>query len=93
MPVAKSSSGDVESGAGTPTPSLGVQQDIRTPASTVQLLSKIPRILPHERVFPIQIGSELFKLSGASISSDGMSRSGLPPSLAPPPCAVRNIGV
>ncbi|KAI5805608.1 hypothetical protein DFH27DRAFT_512591 [Peziza echinospora] len=33
----------------------------------------IPRILPHERVFPIQIGSELFRLSGASISSDAPS--------------------
>lgn len=33
--------------------------------------TRIPKILPHERVFPIQIGSELFKLSGASISSDG----------------------
>lgn len=32
----------------------------------------IPSILPHERVFPIQVGSELFKLSGASISSDGV---------------------
>lgn len=32
----------------------------------------IPNILPHERVFPIQIGSDLFRLSGASISSDGM---------------------
>jgi hypothetical protein len=32
----------------------------------------IPDILPHERVFPIQIGSELFRLSGASISSDGL---------------------
>lgn len=32
----------------------------------------IPLILPHERVFPIQIGSELYRLSGASISSDGM---------------------
>src|SRR5690349_6454183 len=31
----------------------------------------IPNILPHERVFPVQLGSELFKLSGASISSDG----------------------
>lgn len=31
----------------------------------------IPRILPHEKVFPIQIGNELFRLSGASISSDG----------------------
>ena len=33
----------------------------------------IPNILPHERVFPVQLGSELFKLSGASISSDGAS--------------------
>ena len=32
----------------------------------------IPNVLPHERVFPIQIGQELFRLSGASISSDGM---------------------
>ena len=30
-------------------------------------------LLPKERVFPIQIGSELFRLSGASISSDGPS--------------------
>lgn len=37
----------------------------------LKLMSKIPRILPHERVFPIQIGSKLFKLSGASLSSDG----------------------
>lgn len=43
------------------------------PQSTnpIQLISKIPFILPHERVFPIQIGSELYKLSGASLSSDG----------------------
>lgn len=34
-------------------------------------IHKIPPILPRERVFPIQIGSELFKLSGASLSSDG----------------------
>ncbi|KAL7624207.1 hypothetical protein AAE478_005766 [Parahypoxylon ruwenzoriense] len=43
------------------------------PPSDPKLISKIPRILPHERVFPIQIGSELFKLSGASISSDAPS--------------------
>ncbi|GJC85951.1 uncharacterized protein ColLi_08789 [Colletotrichum liriopes] len=36
-------------------------------------VATIPHILPHERVFPIQIGNELFKLSGASISSDGAS--------------------
>lgn len=33
-----------------------------------------PSILPPEKVFPIQIGSELFRLSGASISSDGTVR-------------------
>lgn len=32
--------------------------------------SSVP-VLPAEKVFPIQIGSELFRLSGASISSDG----------------------
>ncbi|KAI3391930.1 hypothetical protein diail_6600 [Diaporthe ilicicola] len=41
--------------------------------SAIQLISKIPYILPHERVFPIQIGSELYKLSGASLSSDAPS--------------------
>jgi hypothetical protein len=40
---------------------------------TEATISKIPHILPHERVFPIQIGTELFKLSGASISSDAPS--------------------
>ncbi|KAB5583535.1 hypothetical protein GE09DRAFT_1278732 [Coniochaeta sp. 2T2.1] len=42
-------------------------------SSTLELVTNIPNILPHERVFPIQIGSELFKLSGASISSDAPS--------------------
>jgi hypothetical protein len=37
-----------------------------------RLNTDIPRILPHEKVFPIQIGTELFRLSGASISSDGV---------------------
>lgn len=32
-----------------------------------------PSILPPEKVFPVQIGSELFRLSGASISSDAPS--------------------
>lgn len=43
------------------------------PPQTEASISKIPPILPRERVFPIQIGGELFKLSGASISSDGKS--------------------
>ncbi|KAI9847150.1 MAG: hypothetical protein M1837_003012 [Sclerophora amabilis] len=38
-----------------------------------QTFPEIPAILPHEKVFPIQIGSELFRLSGASISSDAPS--------------------
>ncbi|KAM0330736.1 hypothetical protein ACHAQA_003688 [Verticillium albo-atrum] len=45
----------------------------RSPPTTQKDVIKIPRILPHERVFPIQIGSRLFKLSGASISSDAPS--------------------
>lgn len=40
-------------------------------SSARKMNTDIPDILPHERVFPIQIGSELFRLSGASISSDG----------------------
>lgn len=31
----------------------------------------IPMVLPARKVFPIQIGDKLFRLSGASISSDG----------------------
>lgn len=33
----------------------------------------IPEILPHEQVFQIQVGERLFKLSGASLSSDAPS--------------------
>ncbi|KAK9459256.1 uncharacterized protein V1516DRAFT_679425 [Lipomyces oligophaga] len=33
----------------------------------------IPRVLPHEQVFPIQVGDTLFRLSGASLSSDAPS--------------------
>ncbi|CUM63572.1 uncharacterized protein PRCAT00001151001 [Priceomyces carsonii] len=33
----------------------------------------IPRILPHEHVFSIQVGYKMFKLSGASLSSDAPS--------------------
>jgi len=47
------------------------QQQPTPQPSDLVLVNKIPKILPHERVFPIQIGSELFKLSGASLSSDG----------------------
>lgn len=33
----------------------------------------IPNILPHEQVFSIQVGQQLFQLSGASLSSDAPS--------------------
>ncbi|KAH6680238.1 BTB/POZ domain-containing protein [Halenospora varia] len=48
---------------------------LRDPAVVTarKMNTDIPNILPHERVFPIQIGSELFRLSGASISSDAPS--------------------
>jgi hypothetical protein len=39
--------------------------------------SAAPLVLPARKVFPIQIGDKLFRLSGASISSDGMSMSSL----------------
>jgi len=35
--------------------------------------SATPLVLPARKVFPIQIGDKLFRLSGASISSDGKS--------------------
>ncbi|POS72895.1 BTB/POZ domain-containing protein [Diaporthe helianthi] len=53
--------------------SSAAAQALAQSPSPAQLLSKIPHILPHERVFPIQIGSELYKLSGASLSSDAPS--------------------
>jgi hypothetical protein len=41
------------------------------PPTAIIGTSTIPSTLPPEKVFSIQIGSELFRLSGASISSDG----------------------
>jgi hypothetical protein len=49
----------------------GLDEEQPMETSPTQAVNHIPNILPHERVFPIQIGCELFKLSGASISSDG----------------------
>ncbi|KAJ5046761.1 uncharacterized protein L3040_003991 [Drepanopeziza brunnea f. sp. 'multigermtubi'] len=48
---------------------------LRAPAVATarKLNTDIPKTLPHEKVFPIQIGTELFGLSGASISSDAPS--------------------
>lgn len=45
----------------------------RTRRRTLPDAGDAPFVLPPRKVFPIQIGSELFRLSGASISSDGMS--------------------
>lgn len=47
-------------------------------ATTVGILEghydpNIPQILPHDRMYNIQIGTKLFKISGASLSSDGPS--------------------
>ncbi|KAL2024358.1 hypothetical protein VTK56DRAFT_8840 [Thermocarpiscus australiensis] len=51
---------------------MGIDQK-QFQSDSADLVTRIPNILPHERVFPIQIGTELFKLSGASISSDAPS--------------------
>ncbi len=83
MAVAKAA---VDAQTQSVTMQLDQDKGSQTPTSTVQLISKIPKILPHERVFPIQIGSELFKLSGASLSSDGELV--LPPSPLPRQCAA-----
>ena len=57
------------------------QPSAKIPSATAKETGKAPgggsrkppvaSILPPEKVFPIQIGSDLFRLSGASISSDG----------------------
>lgn len=45
--------------------------DLTRERRIVEISSKLTTVLPAGKVFPIQIGSELFRLSGASISSDG----------------------
>ncbi|PQE29502.1 BTB POZ domain-containing protein [Rutstroemia sp. NJR-2017a WRK4] len=47
----------------------GILRDPNVPQAR-KYNTDIPDELPHEKVFPIQIGTELFKLSGASLSSD-----------------------
>jgi len=54
-----------------PQASRALQNHHSSSTPTIRPMAKIPHVLPHERVFPVQIGSELFKLSGASLSSDG----------------------
>jgi hypothetical protein len=71
--------------APTPTPTKGSDEGERAQTSTqnqveagpstqerriAELSSKLTTVLPAGKVFPIQISSELFRLSGASISSD-----------------------
>ena len=38
-----------------------------------ETVNTIPDILPHETMYQIQVGTKLFKISGASLSSDGPS--------------------
>jgi hypothetical protein len=46
----------------------------RTSSQNIRdITPRLSPILPAGKVFPIRIGSELFQLSGASLSSDGMS--------------------
>ncbi|KAG7140914.1 hypothetical protein HYQ46_007912 [Verticillium longisporum] len=75
MASGASQNGITPSGDPSPstTPTTFTLPRARSPPTTQKDVIKIPRILPHERVFPIQIGSQLFKLSGASISSDAPS--------------------
>ncbi|KAK2597980.1 hypothetical protein QQS21_005896 [Conoideocrella luteorostrata] len=69
--MASASSSDGYSDAhGTPG---SLQGTVNMMPPNERTIHKIPAILPHEKVFPVQIGGELFKLSGASLSSDAPS--------------------
>lgn len=48
-----------------------MRQDASSTDGSSKSRAQATTSLPPEKVFPIQIGSELFRLSGASISSDG----------------------
>lgn len=54
---------------------LGDERPGHGPAGLRRTLTdpSMPMVLPARKVFPIQIGDKLFRLSGASISSDGKS--------------------
>ncbi|KAG6014730.1 hypothetical protein E4U41_004779, partial [Claviceps citrina] len=56
-----------------PIPPRATPAPAPAPALTEKTIHHIPPILPHEGVFPIQIGGHLFRLSGASLSSDAPS--------------------
>jgi hypothetical protein len=49
--------------------------DVSKPRRVITSPGNLDNVLPASKVFPIQIGSELFRLSGASISSDGKHNS------------------
>lgn len=59
--------------AGSPTPAAADISD--GPMRTLDNVfdPRIPQLLPHENMYKIQIGNKLFKISGASLSSDGPS--------------------
>ncbi|EXJ83549.1 hypothetical protein A1O1_07172 [Capronia coronata CBS 617.96] len=61
------------SSTSTPRPPQNVTEGSTGNRGTRTASGHPPSILPPEKVFPIQIGSDLFRLSGASISSDAPS--------------------
>jgi len=68
---------DANLSSGQPNP-LDVQEERTQPSGGVSISrtfaeSSLTPTLPARKVFPIQIGDRLFRLSGASISSDGKS--------------------
>lgn len=46
-----------------------VKQDLKVQEAE-EFNPEIPNILPHEKIYSIQVGCKLFKISGASLSSD-----------------------
>ncbi|KAK7207696.1 hypothetical protein BZA70DRAFT_272005 [Myxozyma melibiosi] len=69
--IRDSTSASMTTAAGTSVPSVSVNSSNRFNGPALNM--NIPRILPHEQVFSIQVGDTLFRLSGASLSSDGPS--------------------
>ena len=70
VPASMTGPTDPESTASSTTGSQGRATDVSAPRRVVESRGSAD-VLPSGKVFPIQIGSELFRLSGASISSDG----------------------
>ena len=54
-----------------PVPPKLKQSDSNENRRVAEVAAHLTTVLPAGKVFPIQIGSDLFRLSGASISSDG----------------------